>query len=162
MTILRLLDFFPKTCMLHCKIFYANLNVKFKLDFYFGDSVKLTKKVYVGNLSFNTTEDDVRELFGEYGNVESVAWITDRETGRFRGFCFVEIEDAAAAKAIAGLDGKDIDGRNLKVNEARPREERGGGGGGRRGGGGGYRGGGGGNRGGGNRYPDSGGGGNRW
>lgn len=120
----------------------------------------MTKKVYVGNLSFNTTEDEVRELFGEYGNVESVAWITDRDTGRFRGFCFVEIDDAAAAKAISGLDGKEVDGRNLKVNEARPREDRGGGGR-RGGGGGGYRGGGGGGGRGGNRYPDSGGG-NRW
>jgi RNA recognition motif-containing protein len=120
----------------------------------------LSKKVYVGNLSFSATEDSVRELFAEYGDVESVAWITDRDTGRFRGFCFVEMDASAATKAISALDGKEIDGRNLKVNEARPREERGGGGG-RRGGGGGYnRGGGGGNRGGGNRYPDSGGG--RW
>jgi cold-inducible RNA-binding protein len=119
----------------------------------------LSKKVYVGNLSFDATEDSVRELFAEYGNVESVAWITDRDTGRFRGFCFVEMDSADASKAISALDGKEIDGRNLKVNEARPREERGGGG--RRGGGGGYnRGGGGGNRGGGNRYPDS--GGSRW
>ncbi|MCA9923948.1 MAG: hypothetical protein KC419_00870 [Anaerolineales bacterium] len=149
-------------------LFQHVLNTKGTLVF--GDNVKLTKKVYVGNLSFNTTEDDVRELFGEYGNIESVAWITDRDTGRFRGFCFVEIEDAAAAKAISALDGKEIDGRNLKVNEARPREERGGGGG-RRGGGGGYNRGGG-NRGGGggynrdgggrgdNRFPDS--GGSRW
>ena len=116
----------------------------------------MSKKVYVGNLSFDATEDTVRELFAEYGNVESVAWSTDRDTGRFRGFCFVEMDTAAATKAIAALDGKDVDGRNLKVNEARPREERGGGGG-RRGGGGGY------NRGGdrgGSRYPDS--GGNRW
>jgi RNA recognition motif-containing protein len=125
----------------------------------------LSKKVYVGNLSFDATEDGVRELFAEYGNVESVAWITDRDTGRFRGFCFVEMDSADANKAISALDGKDVDGRNLKVNEAKPREERSGGGG-RRGGGGGYnRGGGGGNRGGGsgggNRYPDSGGG-SRW
>lgn len=123
----------------------------------------MSKKVYVGNLSFDATEDSVRDLFAEYGNVESVAWITDRDTGRFRGFCFVEMDSDGANKAISALDGKDIDGRNLKVNEARPREERGGGGG-RRGGGGGYnRGGGnrgGGSRGGGNRYPDSGGG--RW
>jgi cold-inducible RNA-binding protein len=122
----------------------------------------LSKKVYVGNLSFNATEDGIRELFAEYGEVESVAWITDRDTGRFRGFCFVEMDTDGANKAISALDGQEVDGRNLKVNEARPREERGGGG--RRGGGGGYnRGGGnrgGGNRGGGNRYPDSGGG--RW
>ncbi len=114
----------------------------------------MSKKVYVGNLSFDATEDTVRELFAEYGNIESMAWITDRDTGRFRGFCFVEMDTAAATKAIAALDGKDVDGRNLKVNEARPREERGGG---RRGGGGYNRGGGG--RGG-NRYPDS--GGSRW
>lgn len=123
----------------------------------FGESVNLSKKVYVGNLSFDATEDSVRELFAEYGNIESLAWITDRDTGRFRGFCFVEMDASAASKAIAALDGKEIDGRNLRVNEARPREERGGGG--RRGGGGYNRGGGGRGRGG-NRYPDSGGG--RW
>ncbi|KAA3661601.1 MAG: RNA-binding protein [Chloroflexi bacterium] len=105
----------------------------------------MSKKVYVGNLSFNTTEDDVRELLSEYGNIESVAWITDRDTGRFRGFCFVEMDAAVANKVISGLDGKDIDGRNLKVNEARPREERSGGGGNNRAG---------------NRFPNSGGG--RW
>ena len=110
----------------------------------------MSKKVYVGNLSFDATEGSVRELFAEYGNVESVAWITDRDTGRFRGFCFVEMDAASAAKAISALDGKDVDGRNLKVNEARPREDRSGG----RRGGGGY------NRGGGTRFPDSGGG--RW
>ncbi|MCP5098779.1 MAG: RNA-binding protein [Chloroflexi bacterium] len=142
----------------------------------------MSKKVYVGNLSFQATEDEVRELFGQYGNVESVAYITDRDTGRFRGFCFVEMPDGEAEAAIAALDGQDFNGRNLRVNEARPREDRrgGGGGGGYRGGGGGggnrggggYRGGGGGggNRrdnyggGGGNRrnnFPDSGGG-NRW
>jgi cold-inducible RNA-binding protein len=108
----------------------------------------LSKKVYVGNLSFDATEDSVRELFAEYGEVESVAWITDRDTGRFRGFCFVEMNTEGANKAISALDGKEVDGRNLRVNEARPREDRRGG---RRGGG---------RRGGGNRYPDSGGG--RW
>lgn len=81
--------------------------------------------------------------------------INDRDTGRFRGFCFVEMADAAAVKAIAALDGREIDGRNLRVNEAQPREERGGGGsrggGGYRGGGGGYRGGGGGRDSGGSR-----------
>lgn len=118
----------------------------------------MAKKVYVGNLSFQATEQQVRDLFAEFGAVESVAMINDRDTGRFRGFCFVEMADAAAAKAIAALDGREVDGRNLRVNEAQPREERGGGnrgGGYRGGGGGGYRGGGG-NRGGGNR--DSGGG----
>ncbi|MCA9936291.1 MAG: RNA-binding protein [Anaerolineales bacterium] len=102
--------------------------------------------MYVGNLSFNATEDQVRNLFEEYGAVESVAMITDRDTGRFRGFCFVEMASGADA-AIEALDGQEVDGRNLRVNEARPREERGGGGGPRRGGGG-YRGGGGGQRGG--------------
>jgi len=109
----------------------------------------LTKKVYVGNLSFNATEDQVRDLFAEYGDVQSIAMINDRDTGRFRGFAFVEMEDSAANAAIKALNGTEIDGRELTVNEARPREERSGGGGGFGGGnrgGGGY---GGGNRGGG-------------
>lgn len=126
----------------------------------------MAKKVYVGNLSFTATEADVRDLFSEYGEVESVAWITDRETGRFRGFCFVEMAPSAADAAIAALDGAEVDGRNLRVNEARPPEDRGGGGsrggGGYRGGGGssgggsrgggGYRGGGSGDRSGGGGY----------
>lgn len=78
-------------------------------------------------------------MFAEYGAVESVAYITDRETGRFRGFCFVEMAPDEADAAIAALDGKPVDGRNLRVNEAKPREDRGGGGGG--GSRGGYRGG---------------------
>ncbi len=109
----------------------------------------MTKKVYVGNLSFNATEDQVRDLFAEYGDVQSIAMINDRDTGRFRGFAFVEMEDSAANAAIKALNGTEIDGRELTVNEARPREERSGGGGGFGGGnrgGGGY---GGGNRGGG-------------
>jgi len=116
----------------------------------------LSKKLYVGNLSYEATEEQVRELFTPYGAVESVAMITDRETGRFRGFCFVEMPDAAATSAIAALDGKDHSGRSLRVNEARPKEEGGGrrggggyGGGGGRSGGGGYGGGGGGRSGGG-------------
>jgi len=106
----------------------------------------LTKKIYVGNLSYQATEDQVRELFAEFGEIESVAMITDRDSGRFRGFCFVEMEDSAAEAAINALNGKMVDERDLRVNEARPREDRGGGGrGGNRGGGrGGY---GGGNRG---------------
>lgn len=88
----------------------------------------MAKKVYVGNLSFSATEEDVRDLFGEFGEVESVAMINDRETGRFRGFCFVEMAPSAADAAIAALDGKEVGGRNLRVNEARPREDRGGGG----------------------------------
>jgi len=87
------------------------------------------KKLYVGNLSFNATEDEIREAFGQYGTVVSVSLITDRETGRPRGFGFVEMEDGAD-EAIRALDNSDLGGRNLRVNEARPRENRGGGGGG--------------------------------
>jgi RNA recognition motif-containing protein len=103
------------------------------------------KKIYVGNLSYNATEDELRELFGQHGNVGSVSLVMDRETGRPRGFGFVEMEDGAD-EAIAALDGKEVGGRTLKVNEARPREGGGGGGfgGGRGGGYGGGRGGGGG------------------
>lgn len=96
----------------------------------------MSKKIYVGNLSFKATESDVRALFEEHGVVESVAMINDRDTGRFRGFCFVEMADDDALAAIEALDGYEHDGRTLKVNEARPREERGGGGGFRSGGGG--------------------------
>ena len=84
----------------------------------------MSKKLYVGNLSFDATEDQVREMFAEHGTVESVAMITDRDTGRFRGFCFVEMETSAANAAIKALDGKDIDGRDLRVNEAKPRAPR--------------------------------------
>jgi len=90
----------------------------------------LSKKIYVGNLSFNATEDQVREMFAEYGEVESVTMITDRDSGRFRGFGFVEMEDSAANAAIKALNETMFDGRSLRVNEARPREDRGGGGGG--------------------------------
>ncbi len=109
--------------------------------------------IFVGNLSFNTQEDDLRAAFEAHGQVSSARIVSDRETGRSRGFAFVEMpNDAEGQAAIAGLDGRDVDGRALKVNEARPKEEgsRGGsgGGGGYRsgggGGGGGYRGGGGG------------------
>jgi RNA recognition motif-containing protein len=81
--------------------------------------------IYVGNLPFNTTAADLESLFGEYGQVDSAAIINDRETGRSRGFGFVEMPNDAGARAIEELDGKDYNGRNLKVNEARPREERG-------------------------------------
>jgi RNA recognition motif-containing protein len=109
---------------------------------------ELSKKIYVGNLSFQSTEDQVREMFSEFGTIESIAMINDRDTGRFRGFAFVEMEDSAANAAIKALNGKQMDDRELTVNEARPREER------SSGGGGGYRGnsGGGGNRGGRNDY----------
>lgn len=84
----------------------------------------MTKKLYVGNLSFQASEDEVRDLFEEYGEVESIAWINDRDTGRFRGFCFIEMDNAAADAAIEAMDGKEVGGRNLRVNEAKPRENR--------------------------------------
>jgi cold-inducible RNA-binding protein len=87
------------------------------------------KKLYVGNLSFNATEAELRDLFGQYGSVSTVSLVTDRETGQPRGFGFVEMENGAEA-AISALDGKEVGGRTIKVNEARPREDRGGGGGG--------------------------------
>ena len=80
--------------------------------------------IYVGNLPFNTTAADLETLFGEYGTVDSASIINDRETGRSRGFGFVEMDNSAGARAIEELDGADYNGRNLKVNEARPREER--------------------------------------
>ncbi len=80
--------------------------------------------IYVGNLPFNATAQDLENLFGEYGTVESAAIINDRETGRSRGFGFVEMPNEEGAKAISELDGADYNGRALKVNEARPREER--------------------------------------
>ncbi|HSK28381.1 MAG TPA: RNA-binding protein [Candidatus Limnocylindria bacterium] len=109
----------------------------------------MSMKLYVGNLSFNTSNQDLTELFGTVGTVQSANVIEDRETGRSRGFGFVEMSsDAEGQNAIAQLIGKEIDGRELKVNEAKPQENRGGGGGGRGGnrggGGGGYGGGGGG------------------
>ncbi len=117
----------------------------------------MTKKVYVGNLSFSATEEQVRDLFSEFGEIQSIAMINDRDTGRFRGFAFVEMEDSAANAAIKALNGKQVDGRELSVNEARPREERSGGGSY----GGGNRSGGGGSYGGGNRSGGGYGGGNR-
>ncbi len=92
-------------------------------------------KVYVGNLSFNTTQETLEGLFSNYGEVTEVAVITDRETGRPRGFAFVTMEDNGARQAIEALNGTDLEGRNITVNEAKPRENRsGGGGGGGRGG----------------------------
>lgn len=108
-------------------------------------------KIYVGNMSFNTTEDELRQLFGQHGQVSDVAVISDRETGRPRGFGFVTMDnDAEANAAIAALNGQEVGGRTLTVNEARPKTPSGGGGGGY-GGGGGGRGGYGGGRGGGGR-----------
>jgi RNA recognition motif-containing protein len=132
-------------------------------------------KLYVGNLSFNTTNYDLEELFAQAGTVQSANVVEDRETGRSRGFGFVEMSSKEEGEAaIEQFNGKEVDGRELKVNEAKPREEgggyRGGGGGGYGGGrggsggggrgGGGNRGGGGGNRGGGGGY--GGGGSSRW
>ena len=105
--------------------------------------------IYVGNLSYNTTEDQLREAFEAYGQVTSATVIKDKYSGRSRGFGFVEMpSNEEAQAAIAGLNGAEMDGRTLTVNEARPRSEqgRGGGGGGRRGGGRGRGGGGGGRR----------------
>ena len=115
----------------------------------------MSKKIYVGNLSYQTTEGDLTNLFEQVGQVDSVNVITDRDTGRSKGFAFVEMGNEDADKAITQLNGTEVNGRTLTVNEARPREERsgnrGGYGGGRSSGGGGGRGGYGGGRGGG-RY----------
>jgi len=109
------------------------------------------KNLFVGNLPFTATEDELRDLFSAFGEVQQVRIMTDRDTGRSRGFAFVEMpDDEAAGKAIEGLNGKDFNGRPLTINEARPKPERRGGfgsgggggfGGKRRGGGGGGRGG---------------------
>ena len=120
----------------------------------------MSTKLYVGNLAFGTTSEQLQELFAQAGTVQSANVVEDRETGRSRGFAFVEMStNAEAAAAIDQFNGKEIDGRALKVNEAKPRENRGGGGGrnfggGNRGGGG-YRGG---NRGGGGNHGGGGGG----
>jgi RNA recognition motif-containing protein len=99
----------------------------------------MSKKLYVGNISFQTTSDELVQAFSQYGTVTSAQVVTDRETGRSRGFAFVEME-TGADEAIAAMNGALVGGRTLTVNEAKPREDRGGGGGGR----GGYGGGGGG------------------
>ena len=95
------------------------------------------KNIFVGNLSFNTVEDELRQLFQTYGQVDRVSILTDRETGRSRGFAFVEMANSEEGeKAIAALNGTDVGGRTINVNEARPKADRpgGGGGGGGRGG----------------------------
>ena len=130
----------------------------------------MSTKLYVGNLAFGTTDQDLMELFGQYGQVTSAQVVMDRDTGRSRGFAFVEMA-SGAQEAIQATHGQDFQGRTLTVNEARPREERprggggggygGGGGGGRRGGGGGGYGGGGGGYGGGGGGGYGGGGGGR-
>lgn len=125
----------------------------------------MSVKLYVGNLSFKTSSEDLQQLFAQAGTVESASVVEDRETGRSRGFGFVEMStNEEAQAAIQQFNGKDLDGRNLNVNEAKPREDRGGGGGGGRGGfggGGGNRGGGGGGGGRGGFGGGGGGGGNR-
>jgi hypothetical protein len=107
----------------------------------------MSKKLYVGNISFQTTNEDLMQAFGQYGTVTSAQVVTDRETGRSRGFAFVEMADGGD-EAVNAMNGAQLGGRTLTVNEARPREERprsgGGGGGSYGGGGGGYGGGGGG------------------
>lgn len=105
----------------------------------------MAKNIYVGNLAWSVTSDDLLELFGQFGKVTSAQVISDRDTGRSRGFGFVEMEsDEDAQKAIEALNGSSHESRQLTVNIAKEREDRGGGGGGRGGGGGGYGGGGGG------------------
>jgi RNA recognition motif-containing protein len=97
------------------------------------EAPSVAKKMYVGNLSYGANEDELRRIFEEHGTVVSAQVIMDRETGRSKGFAFVEMSsDQEAQAAIAALDGKEIGGRVIKVNEARPREDRGGGGGGGR------------------------------
>ncbi len=98
----------------------------------------MSKNLYVGNLSFSVTSDSLRDLFGQYGTVTSASVVMDRDTGRSRGFGFVEMDDGGEA-AIDALNGKEFEGRALTVNEARPRNERSGRGGGGGGGGGGRR-----------------------
>ncbi len=118
-------------------------------------------KLYVGNLSYNVRDDDLQQAFAQYGNVSSAKVMMDRDTGRSKGFGFVEMgSDAEAQSAINGMNGQSLDGRAIVVNEARPREERPGGfGGGRPGGGGGGFGGGGRSGGGGGGFGGGGGGG---
>jgi RNA recognition motif-containing protein len=90
----------------------------------------MSTKLYVGNLAFQTTSQDLQELFGQAGTVQSASVVEDRDTGRSRGFAFVEMStNAEAAAAISQFNGKELGGRPLKVNEAKPRENRGGGGG---------------------------------
>jgi cold-inducible RNA-binding protein len=91
----------------------------------------MQNKLYVGNISFNTSEEDLVQIFGEFGQVARATIVTDRETGRSRGFAFVEMSsDAEAQAAISSLDGQNVGGRTIQVNVARPREDRGPGGGG--------------------------------
>ncbi len=123
------IEFFAHCYCIKGDYFYSRPCYAGGMDFF------MAKNIYVGNLSYGTSDDDLKNMFVEFGSVENAKIIVDRETGRSKGFGFVEIADDAASAAIEALDGKEIDGRNIKVNEARPREERprrgGGGGGGR-------------------------------
>ncbi len=112
----------------------------------------MAKRIYVGGLSYNTTSGELQDAFEAVGQVASAEVVTDRESGRSRGFGFVEMDDADADAAIAKLNGTDLDGRTISVSEAKERAPRSGGGGGGRGGGGGYGGGGGRGGGGGGRW----------
>jgi len=93
-------------------------------SFHFWEFHHMAKSIYVGNIAFSTSEDDLRSIFAQYGEVISVKFINDRETGRFRGFGFVEMDEAAAKEAVNALNGKEVGGRALKVNEAQEREAR--------------------------------------
>jgi RNA recognition motif-containing protein len=95
------------------------------VQFHFQTTKELMSKIYVGNLPFTASEDEIRQLFSPYGNVTSVSLITDRETGAPRGFGFVEMEEGAR-EAISALDNRELSGRNLRVNEAKPKENGGG------------------------------------
>lgn len=97
---------------------------KHGVHFYFLFQEATMKSIYVGNLPFRATEDDVRDMFAAYGDVHEVKFVMDRETGRFRGFGFVRMDDAPALKAVEALDGKELGGRALRINEARERAPR--------------------------------------
>jgi RNA recognition motif-containing protein len=84
----------------------------------------MVKSIYVGNLPFSATDDEVRDLFAQYGEVKSVKMISDRETGRFRGFGFVEMDEADAKRAVEGLNGTDMGGRSLRINDAQEKPQR--------------------------------------
>lgn len=93
-------------------------------SFFFSGVILLSKNIYVGNLSWSTSNSDLNAMFSQYGQVTSANVIEDRDTGRSRGFGFVEMDEDGARKAIQALNGTDFQGRNLKVNEAQPRESR--------------------------------------
>jgi len=103
-------------------LYRSNFVLIYFQSFIFGGLFFLN--IYVGNLKFSATEEEIKGLFEQYGTIESIKMITDRQTGRARGFCFVEMEDSVALTAIEGLNGKELDGRNIQVNEARERKPR--------------------------------------